>query len=375
MRCLRSRVPAVAAVTCAFALSVLLPWDGGSAGLASAFGQTPPGVQITADELAQRIARAEENLAQGRVAKGQARATYLELARRDFAFVSSTNPADGEAMFGLAEVARELGNMKDAETQYRRYIDMPDGRTDYRAYAGLGQVYLHSKYYRLALPRFKRAVQLNAASATAYDGLAQSFLGLEKTNEAYAAIMRARELDANNEQILNTFVHTCLGTVAEDGRIEKPEWLVEALRACHEGIGILDAKWAKTPEDVELLQRKAEFLDLIITITQNQLRVGAELDAEKIIRLVRTRREKQQVDQMLLDHESLFFLIYALQMLPEDISLHMMAAELQIQLSMIDQARETLDAILKLQPENQQARAMLNELDAQPAAPSGLPAE
>ena len=352
-----------------------MPWGGPSAGEVSAFAQAPADAQITTDELAQRIARAQDNLEQGRLAMGQARATLLDAARRDFALVAGNNPGSGEAMFGLAEVSRELGDMKDAETQYRRYIDMPDGRTDYRAYEGLGQVYLHSKYYRLALPRYKRAVQLNATSATAYDGLAQSFLGLEKKNEAYAAIKRARELDANNEQILATFVRTCLGTVTEDGRIEKPEWLVEALQACNQGIGILDAKWAKTPEDSTLLQRKSDFLDLIITITQDQLRASKELDSEKIIRLVRTRREKQQVDSMLSDHQSLFFLVYALQMLPEDVSLHMMAAELEIQLNMFDQARETLDKVLKLQPENQRARALLNELDAQPAVAPGLTPE
>jgi tetratricopeptide (TPR) repeat protein len=374
MRRVRSRIAAVVVGTCALVLAA--PWAGSSARVVSAFGQTPPGSQITTpDELAQRIARAQDNLEQGRLTRGQARDSLLETARRDFAFVSVNDPGNGEAMFGLAEVSRELGNMKDAEEQYRRYIDMPDGRTDYRAYEGLGLVYLDAKYYRLALPRYKRAVQLNAASATAYDGLAQSFLGLEKIDEAYDAIRRARQLDANNEEILETFVRTCLGTVSEDGRIEKPEWLAEALQACNQGIGIIDAKWAKTPEDTTLLQRKSEFLDLIITITKDQLRASTELDSEKIIRLVRTRREKQHVEVMLSDHESLFYLIYALQILPEDVSLYMMAAELEIQLSMFDQARETLDNVLKLQPENQQARAMLNELDAQPAAGSGLPPE
>jgi tetratricopeptide (TPR) repeat protein len=375
MRRVRSRISAVVAGTCALVLTGPLPWNGPWARVASALGQTPLGTQITGDELAQRIARAEENLEQGKLARGQPRNTFLELARRDFAFVSANNPANGEAIFGLAEVARLLGNMKDAEEHYRRYIDMPDGRTDYRAYEGIGLVYLDAKYYRLALPRFKRAVQLNAASAPAYDGLAQSFLGLEKTEQAYDAIKRARQLDANNEDILETFARTCLGTVKEDGRIEEPELLVEALQACHQGIGILEAKWTKSPEDAELLQEKSEFLDLIIIVTQHQLRIGQELDPEKIIRLVRTRREKQHVEFLLSDHESLFFLVYALQMLPEDVSLYMMAAELQIQLSMFDQARETLDAVLKIQPENQQARAMLNELDAQPAAVSGLPPE
>ena len=335
---------------------------------AQAQAVAPPGTQISEDELTQRIARAEESLEQARLARGQARATYLSMAQRDFSFVHTNAPGNSAATYGLAEVTREVGNMKEAETLYRRYIDHPDGRTDYRAYEGLGEVYLDSKYYRLALPRFKSAVQLNATSANACDGLARAFLGLNKFDEAYAWATKAHELDPNKVEILGTFVRTCMGGVLEDGRIVQPEWLEEGLRTCNQAIGILDSKWEKEPDDTDLIRRKSLFLELIISITQSQLRSSREIDAEKIIRLVRTRRIKQQVDQMQADHESLYFLFYALQEKPDDVALHMAAVELQLELSLFDAARVSLEAVLELQPNNQQARALLNEIDARPAS-------
>ena len=369
----RSHLSALVAAVCLLMVGASPPDSGGllaGVGGGLVLAQSPqapgqgPAYSAMAEEMATQLAQAEKALEDARVAKGQSRTTYLEAARQGFAYVNMQVPGNPAAAFGLAEVAREMGDMKGAESYYRSYIELSEGRTDYRAYGGLGRVYLDSAYYRLALPQFRRAVQLNAASANAWDGLAQAFIGLREAEQAYEAVSQARELEPNNVEILRTFAQTCLGTVREDGRVARPAWLDEGLRVCNQGIGVLNLEWQKNPADTELLSKTVEFYEIIVTITESQLRASGQLNPELIIRLVRTRQQKQAIEHMLDDHQSLFFLMLALQTSPDDIALLSLAAEIARDLNLEDRARATCERILRLQPGNQEAREMLNEFSS-----------
>ena len=385
----KGHLPALAAAVGALWAGASPPHAGGFLagagwGLALAQSSQAPG-QGLPEESARLLAQAQEALDNARVAKGQQqKATFLEQARKYFSYVNVSQAGTPEAMFGVAEVERELatlnsrwGEMKKAMDYYQAYLKLTEGRTDHRAYEGLGRVYLHANYYRLAEPQFRRAVQFNAASAEAWEGWAQALRGLKETDQAYESISHARELAPNDVGILQTFVQICLESidVTEEGRPlpRKPEWLDQALLACNRGVDLLHLEWERSPEDTELLQKRDQFYELIIKITGSQLGSMPQLDAELVIRLVRIRREQQKVQRLLADHQSLMYVLIALQSLPEDIALLSLATQLQFQLNLREQARETCEKILSLDPQNQQARNMLNELSSGSAAMSSLP--
>jgi tetratricopeptide (TPR) repeat protein len=369
MRASRKHWPALALAV--GVLSAELPlgicWeDPRAGGGARAYAQSPEATAgiPTAQEIAGHLAQAQDAMEKAELAKGEARTRLLEQARQGFGFVNAYQPGNPAAWFGMAEVSRKLRHMKEAMEYYAEYIDLPDGKTDYRAYEGLGQVYLDSNYFRQALPQFKRATDLNAASASAWDGLARAYRGLHDTNQAHAAVSKALELDPNNAAIMKTFAEVCLSTVGEDYRIGHPEWLDEALRACNRALGVLHTEWERKPEETDLLEQMVEFHNLIISITESQLRAGPDIDPELVIRLVRTRQQLREVESLLADHQSLVYLYVGLRENQENVDLLTLAVQLELKLNLLEQVRAHCEEILKLQPENEQARNILNDLSS-----------
>lgn len=65
-------------------------------------------------------------------------------------------------------------------------------------YVRRGEAYLNEKKYQEAVIEFRNAVQIDNRMAAAYWGLARSYEGLQRSAEAFEALQRTVQLDANN---------------------------------------------------------------------------------------------------------------------------------------------------------------------------------
>ena len=135
-----------------------------AAGGAAARAQVPGVASQSRAEIAQVVSEANAMLEEARIsADAVEKAQLLALARQYYGKLLYQPEGFSDAMFGLAEVARMQGSWGEARDRYNEYIATPSGANDFRAHEGLGRVYLNSRYFRQALPRFRNATRLNAA--------------------------------------------------------------------------------------------------------------------------------------------------------------------------------------------------------------------
>lgn len=338
-----------------------------AAGGVAARAQTPVRASQSRAEIAQVVSEANAMLEEARIAVDAAeKAQLLAQARQYYGKLLYQYAGFPDAMFGLAEVARMQGSWGEARDRYNEYIATPGGRNDFRAHEGLGRVYLNSRYFRQARPRFRQATQLNAASAIAWEGYAQALRGLGEIEDAYRAAAQSMALEPNNVDGLETFADVCLATVRSrpDGQIKvgNPEWLDEGLRACNRAISALRNEWEREPDFSQPLERIDKFHDTIIKISQFQLRSTSEFDVDHLLRLVAAHREQQRIQELLSQYKSLRLVLVGLERLPDDVRLLLLAARIEQTLGIEDKCREHGEKVLEQDPDNADARAILDAL-------------
>ena len=277
-------------------------------------------------------------------------------------------PADTRALLGLAEVYRMSGQPTQAREMYVDYIATPEGRNNFKAYQGLGEVFLQSKYYRQALPKFQRAVRLNANTKDGQRGLAECLWGLRRFAEAYEAIVKARSVDPNDVDALRIHALICLEWQVP--RPPRPEWQDEGLNACNRALSILHARWEEAPRDTYVLGRMVEFCELVKDITQRQIQAALManpdgLQPDQVLRHIEARQNEAWFTQMLEDHKSLAFVEEGLKSFPNHIALLEKAAKLQKMLNLREDALQTCERLLAAEPDNDTAQGIIEELTAQ----------
>jgi tetratricopeptide (TPR) repeat protein len=277
-------------------------------------------------------------------------------------------PGDARALLGLGEAFRMSGQPAQAREMYVEFIASPEGRNNYKAYQGLGDVFLQSKYYRQALPKFQRAVRLNANSEDAQRGLAESLWGLRRYAEAYDAIEKARRVDPNDVEALRVHALICLQWTAPNP--PRPEWQEEGLKACNRALSILHARWEEAPRDTYALSQMVEFCQLIKDLTQRQIQAALQatpngLQPDMVLRHIEARQNEAWFTQMLEDHKSLNFIEEGLSLFPEHVALLEKAAKLQKMLNLRDDALQTCERLLAVDPDNGTAQNIMQELTAQ----------
>lgn len=338
-----------------------------AAGGAAARAQVPGVASQSRAEIAQVVSEANAMLEEARItADATEKAQLLAQAREYYGKLLHHEDAFYDAMFGLAEVARMQGSWGAARDRYNDYIATPGGENDFRAYEGLGRVYLNSRYFRQARPRFRQATQLNPASATAWEGYAKALRGLGEIEDAYRAAAQSMALEPNNVDGLETFADVCLATVRPqpDGQVKvgHPEWLDEGLRACNRAISALRNEWERDPKVAEPLERIDKFHDTIIEILQFQLRSTADFDVDHLLQLVAAWREQRRIQDLLSHHKSHGFVLVGLAQLPDDVRLLLLAAQIEQALGVEDECRKHCEKVLEQDPDNADARAIMDAL-------------
>jgi len=344
---------------------VLLGW-GWTAMAPSALAQRDRDATPDPSEIARVLAEANELLRQAESASPMESMQLLDRARDYYGELLLMFAGYPEAMFGLAEVARLQGQGAEARDRYNEYIDTPSGRNDFRAHEGLGEVFLMSNYFQMALPKFRKATELNAASASAWIGYARALLGLRELDQAYAAAQRGNSLEPNNVTALGTIADVCLNSVrdTEEGVlfVKDPEWLNEGIRVCNRSISLLRSEWEKAPEIPEPLDRIDGFYGKLIKFSEFQLRSEQNVSPDHILRLVESRREQLRIQSLLSDYTSLRLTNVGIQQIGEDVRLYILAAELERNLLLWDPCRQACEKALKLDPDNVEARAILDSI-------------
>lgn len=114
-------------------------------------------------------------------------------AMNDYDMAIKAQPDEGDLYEKRAQIYYEQGNYDLADADYRKMIELKPG--DVMGYMGLGRNANEQKKWEDAIRQFDYVTKLTSDYSSAYSFRAESYIGLEKWNEATDDIVKALSID------------------------------------------------------------------------------------------------------------------------------------------------------------------------------------
>jgi tetratricopeptide (TPR) repeat protein len=137
----------------------------------------------------------------------------LARARADLEAAVADAPDDSEAYNDLGVVLRQEGDLKGALHAENRAIELDPGGA--HPWINRGRVMVAMRRFEMGLADFRQAIEINADSPAAYEGVAEADLGKHDVPGALAAYNQASQLHFDNANYDRAVADTSLALQAK----------------------------------------------------------------------------------------------------------------------------------------------------------------
>jgi tetratricopeptide (TPR) repeat protein len=320
-----------------------------------------PGVQATRPSLATQPASPDQLAQQAADAMAVDDAAK---AIKAYNALLQAQPSNTSALLGLAEAYIAAKDTVKAVETYNRCLKLSPN--DWRANFGLGTVYLQLNYPQLAKPFLEKALTLSPAQpqsrAWVTYNLALCYRGLHRVSEAIDLARRVLALDPANVDARRVLV----SLYAEAGRVD------EALAEARATADAARVAVAKAPDDRARIDHQVQTLTMWSELLQAQIAVQPDDPAprlqladvlEQLAVASRQRGYRGALDQ----------LDAALKKAPDNADVLFARGRLLYLIGNSVKAAEDLRAVLKIAPNNDRAKQLLEQIEAQANRSAGEP--
>jgi len=273
------------------------------------------------------------------------------------------DPSNSRVVFMLARVYEATRREAQAIEMYRRYLKTE--RNDYRAYLGLGRLYLGGKLYRQAITALKQADTLNPQDAETLITLAKAYYSVKDYEQARSVAARPIEM---LEQMFTTpeglknvpsgfadQISTYATILLDNGNVDQAEQHVRL------GLEAAREKLRQTPDDLTLLRGLVQLCQTSDAVLQARLSKQPR-DPKLLASRARLVGELADLNQAIELHRAAGAWAEAAQAAPDDTSILQELATVQYRIKKLWDAAETCRKILALKPDNDFARTLLQQI-------------
>lgn len=284
------------------------------------------------------------------------RAGRFQDAANLYMMLRARDPGNPRALIGLAESLRRLGRDAEALDIYQEYKATREGQLDWRTYNGMGQIYLNSKYYQLALTELKEASQRNQVEPEIWVGLAQAYRGLREIDKAIEAARRAQAQAPEDIGVL----------VLLADLLRENQDFAEALVLTGKTVRLKLQEYQNNPGDARIIQELISLYDMHVKTLQQVISLrrfeGRQPVGDLFVRLVEALDDLAILNMTLQRYVALNAALNGLQDNPDHVPLLLRTAQLQARLNLIDDAIRTVQRILSINPHDPDARRLMAQL-------------
>lgn len=210
-------------------------------------------------------------------------------------YILVREPLNKTASYILGRLALLAGRPREAMTAIEAYIGTSErpgpGNADWYAHTLLGEIRMVS-YPQLALPEFRKAVELAPDEPKAVIGLAEALLKLNQADEATEAARRAIQLDRGRDPEYRVVLAKAL-------RLSQK--YDEAATAAREAIALGEQKAQADTGKLELLKNLEGYYQLHLECVQTLLDMNPG-NPEYMLQLVRTWEDKSDLTHLIDYH-------------------------------------------------------------------------
>lgn len=279
-------------------------------------------------------------------------ALAAELNRRILA-LQAADPANPWLPYLFGRLHALNGRIGEAIDQLRRFVDSREGRTDWKAYRVLGDLFI-GEFPRLAKANYDRAAELNPSEPTVLAGLS---ITANKTGARDEALRLARAaVDADGRKRVRFINHLARMLALVKQRDEAEREALAALR-------LAEADVERQPGRRGPLQVVANQYDLLIEIVGGRAAETAGVNSDDYVRLSDYMMRRAEAAVRLSKHDRLSVLQRGMESLaePSPRLLESFAAALA-EVGRNDEAIVQFEKLLTIEPDNVVAREQLARL-------------
>jgi tetratricopeptide (TPR) repeat protein len=310
-------------------------------------------VQATRPSLSTRPASPDQLAQQAAHAMA---ANDPDTAIKAYKALIQAQPNNTSALLGLAEAYIAANNGVAAVETYERCVKISPN--DWRANFGLGTVYLQLEYLPLAKPYLEKALQLAPAQpqsrAWVTYNLAICYRGLHRIPEATDLARRVLALDSTNTDARRMLV----SLYAEAGRFE------DAMAEARATLDAVRAALAKTPDDRTLLEHQAQVLTMQSELLQAQITVQPD-DPSPRLQMADVLEQLALANKQRGYRNAIDQLDAALKKAPNNADVLFARGRLEYLIGDPVKAAQDLRAALKIAPDNDRAKQLLEQIETQ----------
>jgi len=265
-----------------------------------------------------------------------------------------------KARYLQGRLAMLSGRPRDALPLIEAYTSSPVGAADWYAHKQLGDLYVVS-YPEHARAEYREAARLAPNEAEPFYGLASAEVKLERaddaTKNAQTAIRNDKKETASYREVL------------ADALLLYKDKQAEAANAAREAVAITERRIQENPGDIRLLTDLKRQYELLVKCYTRQFEF-TKGDPDVLIKLVRTTQDQADLERLINYHGALLTLENArtIPTLKDSIAVIIEQARLNRLLGRNQEAVELLTGVLEREPDNQEARDLLDIIA--PDAPS-----
>jgi tetratricopeptide (TPR) repeat protein len=272
-----------------------------------------------------------------------------------------------EPLLGAADVARlRGGGFWEAYELYGEYLKQPNRPRDHRGELGMGLTCLALGQHSQAAYYLRNAIRLAPNLAEAHMGLARAYHGAKQFSKAAEAARKAVQLDDGEppEKRHREYRYWLALVLKDAGQFD------EAIATARQLTDSIRASIKAQPGDPELIDQLDKALTLRFQFLDSQSRTDqGSKDPRVFLEMAQVIEEQGAIQQVRAYFHAIELVLGALSLQPEDVNAGLRLGGLYRQVGNAAEAIKVYQGVLKVSPDNQEAKETLRAMGAPLAAP------